>query len=81
LVFVDDKADTTRRTAAAGMQAPFGVGETVIESEFFAGGDVAARDDPDVSVNVIGLAIGRAGMVDQAGNIAGRATVKITELI
>jgi hypothetical protein len=32
-------------------------------------------------VNVIGLAIGRAGMVDQAGNIAGRATVKITELI
>src|SRR5689334_22575066 len=51
LVFGDDEAGTTRRAAATGMQAPFGEGEAVVVGEFFARGEVAAGDDPDVAAD------------------------------
>lgn len=77
LLLVDDVADAAFGTAAAGVQTPFGVGETVIEGEFFAGSDFATGNDPDVSANVVGAAVWRTGMVNQTGDVARRAAVEI----
>ena len=75
--FVNDEADAARRTATAGVQAPFGVGEAVVEGEFFAGDDVATGDDPDVTADIVSSAIWSTGMVNQAGDVARRAAVEV----
>lgn len=77
LLFVDDETYTAWGTAAAGVKPPFGVRETVIEGELLASGDVAACDDPDPSADVVGPTIWSAGMVNQTGDIAGRAAVEV----
>ena len=44
-----------------------GVVEVVLVDELFAGGDVADGFDPDAAVVLFGLAVGRAGVIDEHG--------------
>jgi len=59
------------------MEPPLAVGEAIIESELLTGGDFAPRDDPDPSADRLGPAIGRAGVIDQARDIVGGASIEI----
>lgn len=81
LRLIDDEADAVRRAAAAGMLTPFAERKTVVVGEFLAARDVAGGDDPDASANGFGAAVGRAGVIDETGDVAGLATVDVVALV
>ncbi len=74
---VHDEAGAARGTAAAGVQRPFGEGETVVERQLGARGDVAAGGDPHSATDHLDAAIGGAGVVDQARDVAAGAAVEV----
>ena len=77
---VDDEAGAARGAAAARMQVPIAESETVVEGEFGARGDVAAGNDPDTTADHLDAAVGGAGVIDEAGDIAAGAAVEIVAL-
>lgn len=81
LGFVDDEADAIGGAATTWVFLPLGERETVIVGELFAAGDVAGRDDPDATTDGFGAAVGRAGMIDEPGDVVGVATVDVVALV
>lgn len=77
LILGDDEAGAARRAAAAGVQAPFGEGETVIVGELLVRGEVATGDDPDVATDDFDAAIRRAGMVDETRDASARTAIDV----
>ena len=51
--------------------------EAVVEGEFLAFHDVALGAEPDAVAGLQGLAVGIAGMVEQAGGVLGGAAVQV----
>jgi len=81
LGFVDDEADAVGGAATARVLLPFGERETVIVGELFAASDVAGRDDPYATADGFGAAVGRAGVIDETGDVVGVATVDVVALV
>ena len=64
---VGEHGATALRSAAIAVAGigEVGVVEIVLVEKLFAGGDVAASNDEDAAVDVFGLAVGRAGVVEE----------------
>lgn len=78
---VHDVTNATRRAAATGVILPKRVAVSIIKRQLLACRDVASGQDPDFTLAGFSAAIGRARVIDEPGDVAARAAVKVVTLI
>src|SRR5262249_34590866 len=66
-----------RSAATAGMLAVVLKIVSVVEGQFFPGGNIAPGDDPDLPFDILGVAVGSATVVDKAGRVPAHAAIDV----
>ena len=80
-LFGQDPAGALRRAAVTRMLAIFIEGVAVVERDFLARRDVTQGDDPDATAAPLGLAVGRATVVEESGRVAGGIAVQVVLVV
>src|SRR5204862_5569850 len=76
-LFRHNVADAFRGTATAGVFAIVFRIVSVIEGQFFSGSNLAPGDNPDLPLDIFGVAVRSATVIEEAGRVPAHATIDV----